>query len=338
MNKKISIGQKFVIISLLLAGCEQEFDSSLAPSKSNLVPGGNTAGVPFLEPMVDPISSLPVYKTGAVAFSIADKYAYVGTGYIIDPVTGVLKPSNDLWQYDPLNDRWTQVASLPGEPRVFASAFSIGTKGYVGTGASNIAKLKDFWEYDHHANSWTRKADFDGESRIGATGFSIGNAGYIGTGTSDHIYEQQDFWRYNPVTDTWSRIANLPGKRRLFAGSFVINNIAYVGAGYLQNSPLRDFWKYNPITETWEQAASLSEDSMPGHSGFFSVRNMGYAGGNQQLWRYNPELDSWSKIAVFPGTMHNGVGFSLLGEYGYIGTGSHPDNAFGGNLFYRYSL
>lgn len=336
MNKKISIGLKFLLICILLAGCDQEFENSLSPTKSDLVTGGKISGELFLTPMVDPIASLPAIRMGAIAFTIADKYAFVGTGYIIDYNTGAATKSDDLWRYDPNDNTWTQMASLPGQPRVFAAAFSIGKKGYVGTG-SGTTRLKDFWEYNYETNSWTQRADFGGDARTGATGFSTANAGYIGTGLQDYTWSK-DFWSYNPTTDSWSQVADLPGKPRMFAGSFVIDDGAYLGAGFLNNLPLRDFWKYNPATDSWNPIAELSEDSMPGHSGFFSVGKFGYVGGNQQLWRYDPGFDAWNKIAEFPGTMYNGVGFSLLGTYGYIGTGSYPTNSAAGNSFVRYSF
>src|SRR4249919_3048148 len=77
-------------------------------------------------------------------------------------------------------DSWQQMQSLgiSATPRGSAVSFSIGNKGYIGTGDS----YNDFWEYDPATNVWTQKADFGGKGRDWATGFSIGNKGYIGTG------------------------------------------------------------------------------------------------------------------------------------------------------------
>ncbi len=74
--------------------------------------------------------------------------------------------------------------------RSSAVGFSIGTKGYIGTGIrgggdgweGNYYHLKDFWEWDQATNVWTRKADLEGSGRSNAVGFSIGTKGYIGTG------------------------------------------------------------------------------------------------------------------------------------------------------------
>src|ERR1041384_7930203 len=76
---------------------------------------------------------------------------------------------------------WTQKADLGGTGRYFPVGFSIGTKGYIGTGY-NTTYRNDFWEWDQATNVWTQKADFAGTARYAAVGFAIGTKGYIGTG------------------------------------------------------------------------------------------------------------------------------------------------------------
>src|SRR5262245_32709354 len=71
---------------------------------------------------------------------------------------------------------WTQKADFGGTPRLNAVGFSIGSKGYLGTGYDNWGDYKkDFWEYDPVADAWTQRADFGGTARDGAVGFSIGS-------------------------------------------------------------------------------------------------------------------------------------------------------------------
>ncbi|HUM47371.1 MAG TPA: hypothetical protein PLD84_10605, partial [Chitinophagales bacterium] len=77
---------------------------------------------------------------------------------------------------------WTKKADLAGPARTDAVGFSIGTKGYIGTGLSGGSK-KDFWQFDPATNAWTQKADFGGTARLDAVGFAIGAKGYIGTGS-----------------------------------------------------------------------------------------------------------------------------------------------------------
>src|SRR5262245_52844722 len=79
-------------------------------------------------------------------------------------------------------DYWTQKADFPGGPREMMTGFSIGTKGYLGTGYDGTTDFNDFWEYDPASNSWMPKASLPGMARRFAVSFSIGNKGYIGTG------------------------------------------------------------------------------------------------------------------------------------------------------------
>lgn len=65
-----------------------------------------------------------------------------------------------------------------GSARFGAVAFTIGEKGYIGTGYNNSrSKIKSFYEYDPINDVWTQKADFGGVGRNQAVGFSIGNKG-----------------------------------------------------------------------------------------------------------------------------------------------------------------
>src|SRR5438552_1474100 len=98
---------------------------------------------------------------------------------------------------------WTRKADFGGTARYGAAGFSIGSKGYIGTGYDGSDR-KDFWEYDPVTNAWTQKADFGGAGRWASVGFSIGSKGYIGTGSnrSMTVY-YKDFWEYDPATNAW---------------------------------------------------------------------------------------------------------------------------------------
>ena len=105
----------------------------------------------------------------AVGFSIGNK-GYVGTGRDADIGYYMY---NDFWEYNPINNKWTQKANFLGVKRFGAVGFSIGSKGYIGTGESTYSTLlKDFFEYDPVSDSWSQKADFGGGLREFAVGFS----------------------------------------------------------------------------------------------------------------------------------------------------------------------
>ncbi|MBI4947767.1 MAG: hypothetical protein HY840_15355 [Bacteroidetes bacterium] len=99
----------------------------------------------------------------SVGFSIGTK-GYIGTGANGTPY------KKDFWEYDPSNNTWTQKADFgapSGTARRGVVGFSIGAKGYAGTGEDVTATYKkDFWEYDPVGNTWTQKTDFGGLEEI----------------------------------------------------------------------------------------------------------------------------------------------------------------------------
>jgi hypothetical protein len=142
-----------------------------------------------------------VKRAGGVGFSIGNK-GYLGTGN-----DGSFN-YNDFWEYDPTDTtigfdinhnplgKWTQKANFPGAIRYATSGFSIGDKGYIGTGYNGSIFYKDFFEYDPISDTWVQKPDFPGQSREFPVAFSIGKNGYMGTGDIINGVPFNDFWVY----------------------------------------------------------------------------------------------------------------------------------------------
>jgi N-acetylneuraminic acid mutarotase len=107
-------------------------------------------------------------------------------------------------EWDQTTNSWTRKADFAGAARQAAVGFSIGNKGYIGTGLnySISGTKKDFWEWDQATNVWTKKDNIAGTARAWAVGFSIGNNSYIGTGSgsdsNNFRLPLQDFWEYDP--------------------------------------------------------------------------------------------------------------------------------------------
>ena len=228
-------------------------------------------------------------------------------------------------------DLWLQKANFGGAPRDGAVSFSIGDKGYIGTGDALVVQ-KDFWEFNPATNVWTQKADFGGDPRVYAVGLSIGNKGYIGLG-QDYTapYFKNDFWEYDPESNTWTRKADFSGVARTEAAAFSIGSKGYIGTGSLRN----DFWEYNPAAETWTQKADFGGSGRFGAASF-SIGNKGYIGAGKEsvdlgvgfkndFWEYDPSQDSWTKKADFGGTARARTMHFSIGNRGYIGLGYDID-------------
>jgi len=273
-----------------------------------------------------PIANCPappsIGRTGELSFSAGGK-GYIGFGLevCINPSCAFL---NDLWEYDPSNDSWSQKANCPGPAREWGVAFGIGNKGYVCSGRDNwTVFLSDLWEYDPLSNSWTQKTSLPAGGRYRAVGFSIGNKGYVGTGNDAVPNNFQDFWEYDPVLDSWTQKTNFAGGSRELATGFAIGNKGYVGLGL---NGATDFWEYDPSLDTWIQKANFPSPNYP-YGAWFSIANKGYFGtgstgntGSVDFWEFDPVADTWTPRANFPQQRRLCIGFSI-GNEGYLGLG-----------------
>jgi N-acetylneuraminic acid mutarotase len=274
-------------------------------------------------------------RCAAVGFSIGSK-GYIGTGFGYTNQT--INYKKDFWEYNPATNSWTQKADFGGGVRMYATGFSLGNKGYIGTGQYGNTLFNDFWEYDPLMNTWVRKADFGGVPRKCATGFSISseliNKGYIGTGLvfGSILINLQDFWEYDPMANNWIQKNDFPGVPRYAAVGFGIGEKGYLGTGinYLSSSEYtfyKDFYEYDPRLNLWTRKADLG-GTIRAFAVGFSIDGNGYIGTGStngtllnDFWEYASTEDTWIQKASFGGTKRSAaVGFSI-GTKGYIGTG-----------------
>lgn len=184
-------------------------------------PGVDTAGVYF-----------------ATAFTIQNK------GYICGGKKGPNSYSNELWEYKPSVDTWTQRANFPGGVRFQMSSFSIGNYGIVGWGGDQNNYRKDVWKYNSGNNVWTALGNFPGSERVGACSFVLNEIGYICLGNNGGLLT--DLWGYDFSNDTWHVAATYTGNPRKNAVSFVVNGKAYVGTGKTYSGKNREMYEYSP--------------------------------------------------------------------------------------------
>ena len=223
---------------------------------------------------------------------------------------------------------WTQKADLGGSAGL-GVGFSIGTKGYTGTGYKDGIATKDFWEYDQVSDAWTQKADFGGVARVIAVGFSIGSKGYIGTGDATGGNAQADFWEWDQTTNTWLQKANFGNPGIVWAVGFSIGNKGYIGTGhnYNNSSDSKEFWEWDQATDTWTKKADFGGTARQRAIGF-SIGNKGYIGTGissngpeKDFWEWDQATNIWIQKADFGGNeRHTASGFSIA-QKGYIGTG-----------------
>lgn len=259
------------------------------------------------------------------------------------------------------NGQWVRKSEFPIASRATAFSFSIGNKGYVGTGGrcdavydtngvfmdNKYTTYKDFWEFDASANVWTKKTDFPGGRRGGAISFSIGNKGYAGmsfyrdsTGKGTWY---KDLWEYDPINNAWTKKTDFPDSARISPVCFTIGTKAYIGLGENKNySCLNDFWEYDTQTNKWRKIADY-----PGISRFgavaFSIEGKGYVGAGEHdyeyphdFWEYDPNINQWDPVSPLPGEGKSAAIAFVLDNKGYVGTGMAESTAQKTSDFYVY--
>lgn len=181
----------------------------------------------------------------------ATGFAVNGKGYICCGKIGSSYYSQEMWEFNPSTNAWTQKANFPGGVRYGLSSFVLNNKAYVGLGTDENWFMNDLWEYNPATNSWQQKANFPGSARSFATAFALGPKGYMGLGT-DGGY-RDDFFEYDPIINSWNVKAPFGGEGRRSAPTFIVSGAAYVMTGKGNSGKHRDCWQYMPYVNGVEE-------------------------------------------------------------------------------------
>lgn len=271
---------------------------------------------------------LGMKRARAVSFVLGQKM-YVACG--VDTAEIV---HNDLWEYDPATDSWSQRANMPAPPRRNAIAAQFTDKAFVGLGMDNDdasigSRLSDIWEYNPISNSWMQGQDFPGGDSLGvynATAFSNGKYLYVcggKKGPSDYLNQ---LWAYDTDLQHWLRLADFPGGVRNKLSSFVVDGVAYVGLGEDEDIYHNDLWSYDIDQNIWTQKANLPSSGRANASSFV-LQDRGYilfgenGGYLKELWEYYPLTDSWTNRASYGGSARRYAVAGVIGDIAYAGLG-----------------
>ncbi|MDD3322740.1 MAG: kelch repeat-containing protein [Paludibacter sp.] len=236
-----------------------------------------------------------------------------------------------------------RVATMPGNGRSSAVAFSINGKGYVALGRDpNGTALKDCWEFDPTTSiSWTEKNEFPSVGRVKAVAVVVGNKAYIGLGYDNTIgvYTDRnaylkDFWEYDPSNNyTWTQKDSFPSFATDACVSFEYKGQIYIGAGFNGYGFTNEFWKYSPENDKWTRLNDIPVDGRAGAVLCKGENHIFFGTGYRTLnandwWEYFPDTDSWAKRKSLPDNgRENAVGMTINDHY-FVSTGKH----FGGTL------
>jgi N-acetylneuraminic acid mutarotase len=257
------------------------------------------------------------YVNGSTGFSVN------GKGYVCGGTSVMWATGNELWEFDPTGNSWTQKANVP----IFIAygfGFGIGNYGYVGGGQQSTTS---FYQYSPQSNSWLQKNNHPGSMRNGASAFAMNGKGYMGLGISGATY-LNDFFEYDPLTDVWTSRSNFPGQGRAYTPAFPICGKGYVGGGDIGTfQSLYDFYEFNPLTNSWIQKTNIPGSGQWGDAVGFGICDKGYVTYTNKniapndVYEFSPGTNSWLQRADFPGADRRfSVVFTISGK-GYVGLG-----------------
>lgn len=298
---------------------------------------------------------LPFALFNASSASLGDK-GYVVFG-CLDPEC--LARSNQLWEYDPVQNEWNEKAPFDGNfaTRHRATAFAIGDTLYIGFGlaSQNAGYLTNFWKIAPQTdNTWIKLENQPPPEmlpRSDAVAFVIENKkAYLGAGRAVMNSTEKalnDFWRYDPATGKWDKMAgawrrtpNPEYKGRFNATAFSISDKGYLGIGTDIGGVLQDFWEFTPPTGPANPQDTGSwrwHSTFPGTPRFsassFAIGSKGYLGAGQiftnsfylgDFWKFDPARpgdEAWMQVSRFRGATRTRAFSFAIGENGYIGGG-----------------
>jgi len=306
---------------LFLLSCNEPADSPYPPiifEKKNSLPG--------------------MGRASAVTFVVNGR-GYVALGRT-ETRSGVL---NDCWEYDPIENAWTQKASYPGIGRVKAMAAVVDGKAYVGLGFDislgvyNFdACLKDFWMYDPLMDAWEQKASFPSNYTDACGCFVFNNAIYVTSGMNGAGFGFET-WKYKPVVGQpgeWVKLNDFPGPARAGGIACATGDHCYFGTGYLTYN-VNDWWEYFPDNDTWKQRKAMPDNGRENSVSLTVADRIFIAtgrhfGGNltgghvdSDIIEYDILHNVWYIRGNIPnGGRENAIAFTINGK-GYIGQGEN---------------
>ena len=230
---------------------------------------------------------------------------------------------DDFYQYDPVNDSWTELTSFPGAARGFAIGDTWDGKAYFGFGYDGTSLLNDLWVFDPSNMSWTELASCPCAERTHPAMIAHNGKVFVGLGGGGSLGNLKDWWEYDIASNTWSQKDDLPSLGRHHPYQFGIGDYVYTGFGH-GDGIFNDWFGYDIAGETWTQVATLpAEGRVAGTQ--FSYDGLGYVLSGDgddhgsmntgEFWAYDPVTDTWDELPSHPeGSRWAPASFIINGE------------------------
>ncbi|TAL57846.1 MAG: T9SS type A sorting domain-containing protein [Bacteroidetes bacterium] len=169
----------------------------------------------------------------------------------------------DFWEWNQASNTWTQKTNFGGVARHLAVGFSIGNKGYIGTGDSgpgcddaNKVENSDFWEYTPDSTGCAATAIISSDPSPSTT-LCVGQSAYItASGGTSYVWNTGSttaFMVANPtITTTYSvTVTDANGCTGTASITFIVDpNCASTGISQINSDALQaEVWPNPSIGE-----------------------------------------------------------------------------------------
>ena len=273
-----------------------------------------------------------------------------GKGYVFGGRDANGSYLNDLWQYDPQTNTWTDMGITPLKPRAYAAVIAYEGALYVGLGVAKGKAyidgnyLHDWWRWNPATNKWDSLAPYPDNTTIAPTMYVVDDRIYAIYGSQDCF--SRNIRYYVPQADEWYSVED-DHRRALSAFCGVgatCHGRTYYGLGYNTRN-LTQWYTMNLPDDKWTACRSL-----PGKGREYSACGVGknniyvfggryfggeYTGGEifADIWRYAPDDDHWTYCGTMPGgRAENQIAFSINGKV-YFGLGEDENGTILNTLY-----
>lgn len=226
--------------------------------------GANFNPVTFYNDILeyDPATNMWITKSstpstaryGASVFLINHKAFLVGGNYN----TAIGPFSNEVWEYNIINDTWQQKAPYPGGTLYYTTSFAIDNLGYTGgggikTSAGAYIFNDEFYRYDPVIDAWTPIASYPGGELSGMTSIVLNQKAIVGSGNSNNGFTSGNFFVYDPATALWTPGPALPsGMERTLSVGLTTQNSGFIATGINNGNGMNDLWEITESVGTME--------------------------------------------------------------------------------------
>jgi N-acetylneuraminic acid mutarotase len=261
---------------------------------------------------------------------------YVAGG-LLSPNTGY---SAHFEAYDPLQDHWRRLATLPQARHHVALAAEGGVIYAIGGFSGGFPRWQaqaDVFVYDPAADQWRGGVPLPAPRAEGVTAAVGGKLYVIGgrmraSAEASHFNDHEDT-ALTEVFDTsagrWSRAAAAPTARNSAASAVIDGKIYVVGGrqairqpdGSLRQVNVATLEVFDPATGQWTTRAPMPQ-AQGGLAAAAYAGKLFVFGGEQwvpeqkvfaEAWVYDPAADRWSALPPLP-TPRHGLGAATIGN------------------------